>query len=59
MLSKDRGSSVDETEIKDVSEYFYEDKNLFDFSDYSGDSKFFNAVNKKVISKMKDELKEI
>ena len=37
---------------------FYEDKNLFDFSDYPLNSKFFEPVNKKVIGKMKDEFKE-
>ena len=30
---------------------------MFDFSDYPLDSKFFDSVNKKVICKMKDELK--
>ena len=30
-------------------------KNLFDFSNFSKDSKFFNETNKKVIGKMKDE----
>ena len=30
---------------------------MFDFSDYSLKSRFFNPVNKKVISKMKDEFK--
>ena len=29
-----------------------------DFRDYSLNSKFFDPVNKKIISKMKDELKE-
>ena len=28
---------------------------MFDFSNYSKDSKFFNETNKKVIGKMKDE----
>ena len=28
---------------------------MFDFSDYPGDSKFSNPVNKKVIGKMRDE----
>ena len=28
---------------------------MFDFSNYSKDSKFFNDANKKVIGKMKDE----
>ena len=30
---------------------------MFDFSEYSSNSKFFNPVNKKVISKRKDEFK--
>ena len=33
-------------------------KGLFDFSDYPQDSKCFDPVNKKVIVKMKDELRE-
>ena len=28
---------------------------MFEFSNYSKDSKFFNETNKKVIGKMKDE----
>ena len=44
-------------EIK--SENFYEEffkwKYLFDFSNYSKDSKIFDETNKKVIDKMKDE----
>ena len=44
-------------EIK--SKHFYEEflkwKDLFDFSNYSKDSKFFNGTNKEVIGKMKDE----
>ena len=42
---------------QDVYEDFYEDKNLFDFSDYPLDSKFSDPVNKNVIGKMKDEFK--
>ena len=30
-------------------------KDLFDFSSYSNDSKFFDETNRKVIGKMKDE----
>ena len=30
-------------------------KDLFDFSNYPKDSKFFNETNKNVIGKMKDE----
>ena len=58
----DTDSLAYEIKAEDVYEDFYEDKNLFDFSDYPLDSmelhsKFFDAVNKKVIGKMKDELK--
>ena len=41
---------------EDVYEEFFKWKNLFDFSNCSKDSKFFNETNKKVIGKMKDEL---
>ena len=34
---------------------FFKWKDLFDFSNYSKDSKFFDETNKKVIGKMKDE----
>ena len=53
----DTDNLVYETEIEDVYEYFYQDKNLFDFSDYPLNSKFFDSVNKKFIGKMKDEFK--
>ena len=36
---------------------FYEDKSLFDFRDYPKDSRFYDPVNKKVIGKMKDEVR--
>ena len=42
---------------QDVSEDFYKDKDLFDFSDYPQDSKFFDSVNKQVIGKMRDKSK--
>ena len=51
----DTDSLVFEIKTKDVYEDFYLDKNLFDFSDYLLDSKFFDPVNKKVIGKMKNE----
>ena len=56
-LFTDTDSLVQEIETDDVYEDFYEKKNLFDFSDYPKDSNFFNAVFKKVIGKMKDEIK--
>ena len=39
-------SLVYEIETHDVCKDFYENKNLFDFSDYPEDSKFFEPVNK-------------
>ena len=52
----DSDSLVCEIELE-VYEDFYEDKNLLDFSDYPRDSKFFDFVHKKVIGKMKDEIR--
>ena len=40
---------------KNIYEESFKWKDLFDFSNYSKDSKFFNETNKKVIGKMKDE----
>ena len=57
LLFTDTESLVYEIETDDVYEDFYEDKNLFDFSDYLRDSKFFDLANKKVIGKMKDEFR--
>ena len=57
LLFPDTDSLVHEFKTKDVYEDFHQDKNLFDFSDYPSDSKFFDPVNKKVIGTMKDEFK--
>ena len=57
LLFKDRDSLIYEIETDDIYEDSYEDKDLFDFSDYSKDSKFFDPFNKKVVGKIKDELK--
>ena len=57
LLFTDTDSLVYEIKTEDVYEDFYQDKNLFDFSDYPLNSKLFDPVNKKVIGKMKDEIK--
>ena len=57
LLFKDTDSLVYEIETEDVYEYFYDNKDLFEFSDYSQHSMFFNPINKKVIGKLKDEFK--
>ena len=43
-----------EIKSKNVYQELFKWKDLFDFSNYSEDSKFFNETNKKV-GKMKDE----
>ena len=40
----------------DIYEKIYEDRDSFDFSDYSKESKFYDDSNKKVIGNMKDEM---
>ena len=57
LLFTDTDSLVYEIKTRHVYEDFYEDKNLFDFSNYPVKSKFFDPANKKVIGKMKDEFK--
>ena len=57
LLLTDTDSLVYEIKTEHVYKDLYQDKNLFDFSDYPLDSKFFNPVNKKVIGKMEDEFK--
>ena len=44
-----------EIKSEDANEEFFKHKDLFDFSNYSKDLKFFDEANKKVIGKMKDE----
>ena len=42
-------------QIENVYKEFFKQKDLFDFSNYSKDSEFFDVINMKVIGKMKDE----
>ena len=44
-----------EIETQDIYKELWEDRNLFDNSDYPKDSQFFESTNKKVIGKFKDE----
>ena len=57
LLLTDTDSLVYEIKTENGYDDFYQDKNLFDPSDYSLDLKFFDPTNKKVIGKMKDEFK--
>ena len=55
LLFTDTGSLTYEIKSENVYEEFYNWKDLFDFSNYSKDSRFYDDINKKVICKMKDE----
>ena len=44
-----------EIKSENVYEEFFKHKHLFDFSNFSKDSKFFDETNKNVIGKMKEE----
>ena len=55
LLLTDTDSLAYEIKSENVYEEFFEWKDLFDFSNYPKDSKFFNETNKKVIGKMKGE----
>ena len=59
MLLKDTDSPTNEIKSKDVYETFFKHKHLFDLSNYTKDSKFFDTVNERVIRKMKDKFKGI
>ena len=57
LLFTDKGSLVYEIKKEDFYEDFYKDKNLFDFSDYLQDSKFFDLDDKSVFGKIRDKSK--
>ena len=55
LLFTDSDSLTYEIKSEHVYKEFYKWKDLFDFSNYSKDSRFYDESNKKVIGKMKDE----
>ena len=55
MLLTDTDSLMYKTEAENVYEDFCKDKELFDFSSYPQDLKYYNDANNLVIGKMKDE----
>ena len=59
LLFTDTDSLTYIIQTENVFEDFYRDKELFDFSDYDETSRYFNVENKKVIGKMKDEMKGV
>ena len=54
LLFTDTDILVYEIKSKNIFEEFFKWKDLFDFSNYSKDSIFYDDTNKKVIGKMKD-----
>ena len=47
-------------EIKtEVSEYFSKDKEMFDFSNYSNKSRYYDDSNKLIVRKMNDETDDV
>ena len=59
LLFTDISSLTYEIKSKYVCEEFFKYKHLFDLSNYSKDSKFFDSANEMVTGKMKDEFKRI
>ena len=59
LLFTDTDSLCYEIETDDIYEDLWQDKHIFDNSDYPKDSKFFDTSNKKVIGKFKDEAASI
>ena len=55
LLSTETDSLMYEIKTKDVYENFSNDKEMFDFSNYSTKSKYYYYLNKLVVGKMKDE----
>ena len=55
LLFTDTDSLCYHIETEDIYSDFFEDRELFDNSDYPSDSKFYFSENKKVIGKFKDE----
>ena len=56
ILFTDTDSLVDEIDTKIVGDNFSENKEIFDFSKYLAESKYYNDSNAIVVCKMKDEV---
>ena len=57
-LFRDTDSLTYEIEMEDVYKDVWNDKDMFDNSDYPENSSYYCNANKKVISRFKDELVE-
>ena len=59
LLFTETDSLMHEIKTEDVYEDFSSDKEMFDFSNYTIKSKYYDNSNKLVISKMKDETADV
>ena len=59
LLFTDTDSVTYEIKSENVSEEFFKWKDLFDFSNYAKDSKFFYETNKKLLEKSNMNLVEL
>ena len=59
LLFTDTDGLVYEIKGDDVYEKCFKVRDLFDFSEYPVNSKFYNVNNKKVLGKMKDRFKVV
>ena len=59
LLFTDTDSLLYEINSEDIYEQYFEDRELFDFSGYPIDSKYYDGTNKKVHGKMKNEFNEV
>ena len=55
LLFTDKDSLTYKVKAEDIYEIFYKCKDLFDFSNYPKDSKFYDPCNMNEIGQMKDE----
>lgn len=58
LLLTDTDSLVYEIETEDIYQDMFNNKELFDMSEYSKTNKFYDATNNKVLGKFKDETKD-
>ena len=57
LLFTDTDSLTYEIKSEDVYKEFFKHKHLFDFSNFSKDSKFYNSQNEMIVGKIKDVYK--
>ena len=59
LIYTDTDSFIIQVETDDIYKDMWEDKNLYDFSEYPKDHLYYNITNKRVLGKFKDEMKSL